>query len=111
MIPRPPRSTLFPYTTLFRSFLVTMIEDKEDLANAIALNSSMFNAARLIGPSIAGIIIAASGEGWCFLIDGFSYFAVLIALLLMRDIRRVGRKAQQASVLMQFKEGLRYVWG
>src|SRR6185436_3833389 len=67
-------------------FLVNMISDKEDLVNAIALNSSMFNAARLIGPSIAGVVIAASSEGTCFLIDGVSYFAVLIALLLMRDI-------------------------
>ena len=58
-----------------QTFLVTMISDRDDLANAIAMNSSMFNAARLVGPSIAGIIIAASGEGMCFLVDGVSYLA------------------------------------
>ncbi len=94
-----------------QAFLVTMIEDKEDLANAIALNSSMFNAARLIGPSVAGLIIAASGEGWCFLIDGVSYFAVIIALLLMRGVRKIDRRRSNATVLMQFTEGWRYVTG
>jgi MFS family permease len=93
-----------------QAFLVNMITDKEDLANAIALNSSMFNAARLIGPSIAGVVIAASSEGACFLIDGFSYFAVLIALLAMREISQQPRKLT-ASVLSQFKDGLRYVHG
>jgi MFS family permease len=93
-----------------QAFLVNMITDKEDLANAIALNSSMFNAARLIGPSIAGIIIAASSEGACFLIDGISYFAVLIALLMMRNIARPA-KTPTASVLTQFEDGVRYVYG
>jgi MFS family permease len=93
-----------------QAFLVNMITDKEDLANAIALNSSMFNAARLIGPSIAGIIIAASSEGACFLIDGISYFAVLIALLMMRDISRPA-KTPTVSVLTQFRDGVRYVYG
>ena len=60
-----------------QAFVVEMVEDREDLGNAIALNSSMVNAARLIGPSIAGIVIAAFGEGWCFLIDGISYLAVI----------------------------------
>ena len=64
-----------------QAFVVTLIEDKNDLGNAIALNSSMFNAARLLGPTVAGAIIAASNEGWCYLIDGFSYLAVLAALL------------------------------
>jgi MFS family permease len=82
-----------------QAFLVNMITDKEDLANAIALNSSMFNAARLIGPSIAGLIIAASSEGLCFLIDGISYFAVLIALVLMRDIRQLHRTPDGVSVI------------
>jgi MFS family permease len=92
-----------------QAFLVTMITDKDDLPNAIALNSSMFNAARLVGPSVAGLIIAASGEGWCFLIDGFSYFAVIIALLLMQNVRQAARRASQVTVLTQFREGLRYV--
>jgi len=67
-----------------QTFLLTMIENKEDLGNAIALNSSMVNLARLIGPSIAGVVIAAAGEGWCFAIDGISYIAVIVALLRMR---------------------------
>ena len=94
-----------------QAFLVTMVEDKEDLSNAIALNSSMFNAARLIGPSIAGLVIVTSGEGWCFLFDGFSYLAVIVALLMMRNVRRVGRRPSSASALTQFREGLRYVIG
>ena len=93
-----------------QAFVVNMITDKEDLANAIALNSSMFNAARLIGPSIAGVIIAAFSEGACFLIDGFSYLAVLVALLAMREISQPSR-TPRASVLSQFKDGLRYVYG
>ena len=67
-----------------QSFLVQMVEDRNDLSNAIAINSSMANGARLIGPAIAGLVIAAFGEGWCFLIDGVSYFAVIASLLMMR---------------------------
>src|SRR5580692_5060045 len=67
-----------------QSFLVQMVEDRADLGNAIAINSSMANGARLIGPAIAGLLIAAVGEGWCFLIDGISYFAVIASLLFMR---------------------------
>src|SRR5690348_2852016 len=67
-----------------QAFVVEMVENREDLSNAIALNSSMVNMARLIGPSIAGIVIAAVGEAYCFLIDGFSYLAVIASLLLMR---------------------------
>ena len=92
-----------------QAFLVNIITDKEDLANAIALNSSMFNAARLVGPSIAGVVIAASNEGICFLIDGFSYFAVLIALLSMRGLQQQTRRVS-TSVISQFTDGLRYVY-
>jgi MFS family permease len=53
-----------------QAFVVEMVEDRADLPNAIALNSSMVNGARLVGPSVAGVIIAAAGEGWCFLLDG-----------------------------------------
>jgi MFS family permease len=60
-----------------------MVENRADLGNAIALNSSMVNLARLLGPSIAGVVIAATNEGWCFLIDGVSYVAVIVALLRM----------------------------
>ena len=66
-----------------QAFLVQMVEDRGDLGNAIAINSSMVNVARLIGPSLAGIIIAFSSEGWCFLIDGVSYLAVIASLLAM----------------------------
>ena len=67
-----------------QSFMVQMVDDKRDLGNAIAINSSMVNVARLIGPSLAGMLIAVSSEGWCFLIDGISYLAVIASLLMMR---------------------------
>lgn len=94
-----------------QTFLVTMITEKEDLANAIAMNSSMFNAARLVGPSIAGLIIAASGEGMCFLIDGVSYLAVIIALLSMKGLRHLHQSRRDVTVVAQFVEGWRYVFG
>ena len=67
-----------------QSFMVQMVDDQRDLGNAIAINSSMVNVARLIGPSLAGMLIAATNEGWCFLIDGISYLAVIASLLMMR---------------------------
>ena len=67
-----------------QSFMIRMVEDRADLSNAIAINSSMVNAARLIGPSLAGLLIAATNEGWCFLVDGVSYIAVIASLLMMR---------------------------
>jgi MFS family permease len=94
-----------------QAFLTTMITDREDLANAIALNSSMFNAARLVGPSIAGVVIATSGEAWCFLVDGISYFAVIIALLAMNDVRRLNRGGAEVGILEHLVEGWRYVFG
>ena len=91
-----------------QSFLVQMVEDRNDLSNAIAINSSMANGARLIGPAIAGILIAAVGEGWCFLVDGLSYFAVIASLLLMRiKALNIGRNA--TSMLEQIREGWDYV--
>ena len=94
-----------------QAFLSTMITDRDDLANAIALNSSMFNAARLVGPSIAGVVIATSGEAWCFLVDGISYFAVIIALLSMKDVRQVNHSGPDAGVIAHLVEGWRYVFG
>ena len=83
-------------------------EERNDLQNAIAINSSMVNAARLIGPSLAGLVIAASSEGWCFLIDGISYIAVIISLLLMRvHASQVRRRA--ASMIEEMREGWSYV--
>jgi MFS family permease len=92
-----------------QSFIVEMIEDRNDLSNAIALNSSMFNAARLIGPSIAGLIIAAVGEGICFLLNAVSYIAVIISLLEMR-INYVKHPHQDKHVLAGLKEGIKYAW-
>lgn len=91
-----------------QSFLVQMVEDRNDLSNAIAINSSMANGGRLIGPAIAGMVIAAFGEGWCFLIDGVSYFAVIASLLLMR-IRPAVARAHAGSMLEQMREGWDYV--
>ena len=71
-----------------QAFVIEMIEDRADLGNAIALNSSMVNGARLVGPAIAGVVIAAVGEGYCFLIDGISYIAVIVSLLAMMTVRR-----------------------
>jgi len=71
-----------------QSSMIDMIEDPKDLPNAIALNSSMVNGARLVGPSIAGLLIAWVGEGWCFFIDGASYIAVIASLLAMHMERR-----------------------
>lgn len=67
-----------------QSLVVRMIDDRADLSNAIALNSSNFNGARLIGPAIAGAVVSAVGEGYCFLIDGLSYLAVIAGLFAMR---------------------------
>lgn len=94
-----------------QAFLLTMIENREDLGNAIALNSSMVNVARLIGPSIAGIVIAATNEGWCFLIDGVSYLAVIISLLRMRLPAEQAAAPKRQRPLQQFREGLHYVFG
>jgi MFS family permease len=91
-----------------QSFLVQMVEDRNDLSNAIAINSSMVNAARLVGPAIAGLVIAAVGEGWCFLIDGVSYLAVIASLLMMR-IPKLDRVRHTASMLEQMREGWDYV--
>ena len=91
-----------------QTFLVEMIEDKQDLGNAIALNSSMVNLARLVGPSLAGAVIAISSEGYCFLIDGISYLAVILSLLLMRlSVKELKRSAD--SMLKQLSEGWTYV--
>ncbi len=93
-----------------QAFLVQMVEDKQDLGNAIALNSSMVNLARLVGPSLAGAVIAVSGEGACFLIDGISYIAVIASLLAMR-LQPGAVKAATVSMLGQLMEGWKYVSG
>ena len=94
-----------------QAFLSAMIENKDDLPNAIALNSSMVNVARLLGPSIAGIVIAATNEGWCFAIDGVSYLGVIAALIAMRMAPRAARSGPRAGAWQQFVEGWRYAFG
>jgi MFS family permease len=91
-----------------QAFVVQMIEDRADLPNAIALNSSMVNAARLIGPSVGGILIAAVGEGWCFFIDAVSYLAVIASLLAMH-VTTPARRRADTHVWADLREGFRYV--
>ena len=93
-----------------QTFLVDLVEQREDLGNAIALNSSLVNVARLLGPAIAGVIIALWGEGYCFLMDGFSYLAVIVSLLAMRRLPRRARPAR-AGMLTALREGWNYVSG
>jgi MFS family permease len=89
--------------------MVEMVE-KQDLGNAIALNSSMVNSARLIGPSLAGILIAAAGEGVCFLLNALSYVAVIASLAAMRVSPRSHKESKQ-PVLRQLREGFSYAFG
>ena len=93
-----------------QSFLLEMVEDRSDLANAIALNSSMFNAARLVGPAIAGFMIARFGEGVAFLVNALSYAAVITALLAMRIVPRA-IKPSTANVFANLREGFSYAFG
>jgi MFS family permease len=91
-----------------QAFLVKMVDDKRDLGNAIAINSSMVNVARLIGPSLAGMLIAVTSEGWCFLIDGISYLAVIASLLMMHlNVEVMERRV--TSTLTELKAGWTYV--
>jgi MFS family permease len=93
-----------------QSFMMEMVEDRADLGNAIAINSSMVNIARLIGPSLAGMLIAATSEGWCFLVDGISYLAVIASLLAMR-LHTTEVMRPPASMGQELKEGWTYVTG
>ena len=93
-----------------QAFMVQMVEDKQDLGNAIAINSSMVNMARLVGPSLAGLLIAATNEGWCFFADGVSYLAVIASLLMMR-LHAPAVKREATSTLHELKEGWAYVSG
>jgi len=94
------------------AFILEMVEEKENLGNAIALNSMMFNMARLIGPSIAGILIAIAGEGVCFLINAVSYLAVIASLLAMKMPRRGNKKKEAGyNMLKDLREGFNYAFG
>lgn len=93
-----------------QAFMMQMVEGRGDLGNAIAINSSMVNMARMLGPSIAGVVIAAFGEGYCFLIDGISYLAVIASLLMMR-LPPAAIRREATTMLEQLKEGWTYVSG
>jgi MFS family permease len=90
-----------------QAFLVDMV-GKEDLMNAIALNSSMFNGARVVGPAVAGILVARLGEGWCFFANGVSYIAVIVGLLMM-NVHAPARASAHTSPFEHVMEGFRFV--
>ena len=90
-----------------QSFLIEMV-GREDLLNAIALNSSMFNGARVAGPAVAGLLVAHIGEAWCFFLNGVSYFAVIAGLLMMR-IEKLLSVHDGSSPIEKLREGLRFV--
>jgi MFS family permease len=92
-----------------RQALVHQLVDSEDIANAVALNSSMINAARIVGPSLAGLVIAKFGEGVCFLINAASYVAVIVALLAMKLPERQCSSVQSSSIANSLIEGGRYI--
>jgi MFS family permease len=91
-----------------QSFMIRMVEDRADLSNAIAINSSMVNTARLVGPSLAGLLIAATSEGWCFLVDGVSYIAVIASLLMMR-VAHETQPQHGLTMMEQLRQGWVYV--
>ncbi len=93
-----------------QSFVIEMVEKREDLGNAIALNSSMVNSARLLGPSIAGLLIAFTGEGICFLINGISYLFVIVSLLFIKVPPRIKKKSEK-QVFRELKDGFSYAFG
>jgi MFS family permease len=92
-----------------QSFVIDMVDDRNDLPNAIALNSSVFNAARLIGPTLAGVLITVVGEGLCFLINAISYITVIAALLLMNITPQINNNKKE-KMLEGFKEGIKYAY-
>ncbi|MCK9436202.1 MAG: MFS transporter [Synergistaceae bacterium] len=94
-----------------QSFVIQMVDHKEDLPNAIALNSSIVNGSRLIGPAIAGILVASLGEGICFLINAISFVFVIISLLLMKIEKEEKAGNEKVSILKQLKEGYQYSFG
>jgi len=93
-----------------QAFLLELIDDKTDYCNALAVNSTIVNGARLIGPSIAGIIIAYGGEALCFLINGMSYIAVIISLAMMKTLP-INEKIKNSGLFHEMKEGFAYAFG
>ncbi len=94
-----------------QSFVVEMVDHREDLGNAIALNSSMVNAARLIGPSVAGLLVAYMGEGLCFVVNAVSYLAVILALVAMRITPSAHQQRPRRNILHELREGFQYTFG
>ena len=90
-----------------QAFLVEMV-GKEDLMNAIALNSSVYNSGRILGPAVAGVMVAAIGEGWCFAVNAVSFLAVIAGLLMMR-LQRPHKHSRAESPIEQFRQGLEYI--
>lgn len=93
-----------------QSFVIDLVEDKDDLGNAIALNSVMFNGARLVGPSIAGLLIGMVGEATCFFINGLSFLAIVVALLAM-NVPGQKEKRKSMPILQGLRDGYRYAFG
>jgi len=93
-----------------QAFVIEMVEKKEDLPNAIALNSSLVNVARFIGPAVAGLLVAVVGEGYCFLINAVSYIAVIIALLAMK-ISKPPKRVRTNNITKEIKDGFKYSFG
>lgn len=101
---------ILAFDTPFRhTFVPDMITQREDLGNAIALNSSLYNLARFIGPPIGGILIAWVGEGWCFFINGVSFLAVIFSLVMMKLVKQQSR-LHKASILRELREGIEYAF-
>ena len=92
-----------------QAFMIEVVEKKEDLINVIALNSSLVNVGRLVGPAIAGVIIAAYGEGICFLVNGLSYLAIIYTLLII-TIKPIGKRPTEMKVLTEIREAVGYAW-
>jgi len=92
-----------------RHALVPDMVPKEDLTNAIVMNGTMYNTSTVLGPAVGGILYALVGPAWCFMINGFSFLAIILGLLMMR-VPPVIRKAKQESVFKELVEGIRYVW-
>ena len=93
-----------------QSFIVEMVDYKEDLSNAIALNSSLVNAGRLIGPAIGGLLVASVGEAFCFLLNSLSYLAVIIAYLAMQ-LRKRSHRESHRHLLRELQDGAHYTFG
>jgi MFS family permease len=93
-----------------QALAVDLIEDRRDLQNAIGLNSTMFNLARVVGPAVGGLVLAAAGAAWCFGLNSLSFLAVILALLGMR-LNEATHQTRSGRMTSQIADGLRYVWG